>query len=72
MYAAEAYDAATAFIQAVKAGATTRKAINSYLSRISYPGVTKRIAFKRNGEPAVARTYVYCQRGNAFPFCKRF
>ncbi len=72
MYAAEAYDAATAFIQAVKAGATTRKAINSYLSRISHPGVTKRIAFKRNGEPAVARTYVYRQRGNAFPLYKRF
>jgi branched-chain amino acid transport system substrate-binding protein len=70
MYAAEGYDAATAFIQAVKSGAITRKAINSYLSGISHPGVTKRIAFKRNGEPAPDRTYVYRRRGGTFSFFK--
>jgi branched-chain amino acid transport system substrate-binding protein len=67
IYAAEGYDAATAFINAVKAGNTTTDKINSYLSTEDVPGVSKQIKFGPNGEPAATDVYVYQIKGAALP-----
>ncbi|GAA0323157.1 branched-chain amino acid ABC transporter substrate-binding protein [Actinoallomurus spadix] len=67
VYSAEGYDAATAFIEAVKAGNTTPEKINDYLSKIDKPGVSKEIKFQSNGEPAAADVYVYQVKGDQLP-----
>lgn len=50
IYAGEGYDAATAFINAIKAGKTTSEEINAYLATASFPGVAKPIKFQPSGE----------------------
>jgi branched-chain amino acid transport system substrate-binding protein len=50
VYATEGYDAATAFILAIKAGNTTPDAINNFLSTVSFDGVAKPIKFQPNGD----------------------
>jgi branched-chain amino acid transport system substrate-binding protein len=66
IYSAEGYDSATAFIEAIKAGKTTPEDINSYLSTIDVPGVTKQIKFGSNGEPAGGDVFVYLFKGPAY------
>lgn len=66
IYSAEGYDAATAFVQAVKAGNTTAEKINTFLSTIDVPGVSKQIKFA-NGEPAATDIYVYEVKGDTLP-----
>lgn len=59
IYAAEGYDAATAFIEAVKAGNTTREKINEFLTTFDHKGVAKQIKFEPNGESVAKDVYVY-------------
>ena len=67
IYAAEGYDAATAFINAIKAGNTTTEKINTFLSTIDVPGVSKQIKFSPTGEPAATDVYVYQVKGDTLP-----
>jgi branched-chain amino acid transport system substrate-binding protein len=66
IYAAEGYDAATAFIEAIKAGKTTAEDINTFLSTVDVAGVTKQIKFGPNGEPAGGDVFVYEFKGQAY------
>ena len=66
IYSAEGYDAATAFIEAIKAGKTTPEDINTFLSTVDVPGVTKQIKFGPNGEPAGGDVYVYEFKGQTY------
>lgn len=63
IYAVEGYDAATAFINAVKAGNTTNDSINTYLSTINFTGLSKPIKFKPNGEIEANEIFVYQVKG---------
>ena len=66
IYSAEGYDAATAFIEAIKAGSTDSQKINEYLTTVDVPGVTKQIKFGSNGEPAGGDVYVYLFKGPGY------
>ena len=59
IYATEGYDAATAIINAVKAGNTTGEKINDFLKTEDFKGASKQIKFKENGEPQTNAIYVY-------------
>jgi branched-chain amino acid transport system substrate-binding protein len=59
IYSAEAYDATNFVLAAIKSGATTATAINSYLAANSYAGVTKTIKFQANGNVSGGTIYVY-------------
>jgi branched-chain amino acid transport system substrate-binding protein len=67
IYSAEGYDAATAYITAIKAGNTTAEKINTFLSTIDAPGVSKQIKFGPDGEPAAKDVYVYKVKGDTLP-----
>ncbi|WP_018657196.1 branched-chain amino acid ABC transporter substrate-binding protein [Actinomadura flavalba] len=67
IYAAEGYDAATAFIEAVKAGNTKAEDINKFLSTVAVPGVSKEIKFTPEGDPASSAIYVYEVKGQTLP-----
>ncbi|MCW2608969.1 MAG: branched-chain amino acid transport system substrate-binding protein [Actinomycetota bacterium] len=49
-YSGEAFDAATVFIEGIKAGKTTREALNDFIGSFHGEGVTKSIAFDAKGE----------------------
>jgi branched-chain amino acid transport system substrate-binding protein len=66
IYVGEGYDAATAFIEAIKNGNTDTESINKYLATIDIPGVTKQIKFAPNGEPTSGAVYVYLFKGDAY------
>lgn len=59
IYSTEGYDAATAFIEAIKAGNTTAEKINEFLKTIDVKGVSKQIKFKENGEPEANDIFIY-------------
>jgi branched-chain amino acid transport system substrate-binding protein len=65
IYSTEGYDAATLFVDAVKAGNTTAEAINTYVSGATLDGVSKKIAFKPNGEPDVNAIFIYQVKNGA-------
>jgi branched-chain amino acid transport system substrate-binding protein len=67
IYSAEGYDAATAFINAIKAGNTTAEKINTYLSTINVPGVAHEIKFGPNGETTATQVWVYQVKGKTLP-----
>ncbi|WP_233509877.1 branched-chain amino acid ABC transporter substrate-binding protein [Actinomadura craniellae] len=67
IYSAEGYDAATAFIEAIKAGNTTAEKINEFLKTVDVPGVSKQIKFGPNGEPTATDVYIYQAKGQALP-----
>ncbi len=66
IYVGEGYDAATAFIEAIKAGKTDVESINEYFKTIDAPGVTKQIKFAENGEPTTSDVYVYLFKGDSY------
>lgn len=66
IYSAEGYDAASAFIAAIKAGKTTPTDINTFLSTLDQPGVTKQIKFGSSGEPAGGDVFVYLFKGQGY------
>jgi branched-chain amino acid transport system substrate-binding protein len=66
LYSGEGYDAATAFIEAIKAGKTDAESINEYFKTIDVAGVTKQIKFAENGEPSASDVYVYLFKGDTY------
>jgi branched-chain amino acid transport system substrate-binding protein len=66
IYVGEGYDAATAFIEAIKAGNTDTESINKYFTTIDVPGVTKQIKFAENGEPTTSDVFVYLFKGDSY------
>ncbi|MFI0481657.1 branched-chain amino acid ABC transporter substrate-binding protein [Actinomadura sp. 9N215] len=67
IYSSEGFDAATAFIEAVKAGKTKPEDINSFLKTVSFPGVGKPIKFDDKGELAAQDIFIYEVQGNKLP-----
>ncbi|MGH3742205.1 MAG: branched-chain amino acid ABC transporter substrate-binding protein [Micromonosporaceae bacterium] len=68
IYGSEGYDAATAFINAIKEGNTTAEEINKYLKTIEFEGVSKPIAFNPNGELKGGDIYLYrVENGEIMP-----
>ncbi len=49
VYAAEGYDAATAYVKAIQAGNVTSETINTFLSTVDFPGIGKTIKFQPDG-----------------------
>jgi branched-chain amino acid transport system substrate-binding protein len=62
-YAAEAYDAATAFLDAIKDGKTTRGDINKFLDSYDKAGVTKQLKWDAAGEVSGSAVYAYTITG---------
>lgn len=58
-YSAEAYDCANFFLAGIKAGKTTRAALNKYVSTTAFVGLTKTLKFAANGEISGAAIYSY-------------
>jgi branched-chain amino acid transport system substrate-binding protein len=59
VYATEGYDAATAFINAIKAGNTTSDAINNYLATESFQGIAKPVKFQPDGDVASSDIFIH-------------
>ena len=60
LYSVEAFDAANIFLAAIKAGNTTRSAIQTYLGTVNYQGLAKTYSFTSTGELAgSAIVYAY-------------
>jgi branched-chain amino acid transport system substrate-binding protein len=59
IYSAEAYDATNFVLAAIKSGATTTSAVNSYLGSNSYSGITKTLKFQSDGNVVGGTIYVY-------------
>jgi branched-chain amino acid transport system substrate-binding protein len=59
IYALEGWDAASAFLEAIKAGNTTADTINTYLKTIDFQGLSKEVKFQSNGEPTVNQIFIY-------------
>jgi len=61
VYAGDYYDIARMYVEAFKAGDTTRSAITNYFKTADYKGVSKEIKFQSNGEldPAFAKVYYW-------------
>ena len=59
IYAAEGYDAATAYVKAIQAGNTTPDTINTFLSTLDFAGVAKPVKFQPNGDPVASDIFVY-------------
>ncbi|HEY1969394.1 MAG TPA: branched-chain amino acid ABC transporter substrate-binding protein, partial [Pseudonocardia sp.] len=59
VYSTEGYDAATAFINAIKAGNTTSDAINNYLATESFQGVAKPVKFQSDGDVASSDIFIH-------------
>lgn len=62
-YSPEAYDAANFFLAAIKAGKTTRAAINAYVSTKSWIGITKTLKFGKTGEVSGGAIFAYVYKG---------
>ncbi|WP_243726035.1 branched-chain amino acid ABC transporter substrate-binding protein [Actinomadura rubrisoli] len=67
IYSSEGYDAATAFIEAIKAGKTSSEDINTYMKTESFQGVGKPIKFADNGELAAQDIFIYEVKENKLP-----
>jgi len=62
-YSPEAYDAASFFLAAIKAGNTDRASINKYVSTKSWVGITKTLKFDKTGEIAGGAIFSYVYKG---------
>lgn len=62
-YAAEAYDSANAFLDAIKDGKTTRSDINTFLDSYDKAGVTKQLKWNAAGEVSGSAVYAYTITG---------
>ncbi|WP_449063781.1 branched-chain amino acid ABC transporter substrate-binding protein [Planomonospora algeriensis] len=65
IYAAEGYDAATVFVEAIKAGKTTAEDINQFIPTVDIAGVSKQVKFAPNGEVEAKDIYIYQVKGGA-------
>jgi branched-chain amino acid transport system substrate-binding protein len=59
VYSTEGYDAATAYINAIKAGNTTSEAINNYLATEKFDGIAKPVSFKPTGDVASDEIFIH-------------
>jgi branched-chain amino acid transport system substrate-binding protein len=59
IYSPEAYDCATVFLAAIKAGNTTRAKVLAFVNKYDAPGITKQIKFTPQGEVAGDAVYAY-------------
>ena len=64
IYGPEAYDCAKVFLNGIKAGKTTRKAMAAYVSAYNAAGITKQIKFTPEGEVAGDAVYAYKVSGS--------
>jgi branched-chain amino acid transport system substrate-binding protein len=64
IYSTEGFDAATAFIEAIKAGKTEPEDINEFLKTEDFQGVGKQIKFDAKGELAAQDIFIYEVQGN--------
>ncbi|MBC2934415.1 branched-chain amino acid ABC transporter substrate-binding protein [Nocardioides sp. zg-1228] len=62
-YAAEAYDAATIFLDGIKDGVTDREAMLEFVNSYDEAGITKQLKFDETGEPADVHVYAYTVDG---------
>lgn len=67
-YSAEGFDAATIFLNAIKAGKTTGPEINDFLKTVNFTGVSKPIQFQPNGEINAASIYMFTIKGGQLTF----
>jgi branched-chain amino acid transport system substrate-binding protein len=58
-YAAEGYDAATIFLEAIKAGNTSRDKIEAFVDSYNKPGVTKTLKFDDKGDVDLAEVKIW-------------
>ena len=58
-YSPEGFDAATIFIDGIKAGKTDRAGLLEYVSGVDFEGVSKQIKFEENGNIAGGTVLVY-------------
>ena len=58
-YAAEAYDAASIFLDGIAEGISTREDMLSFINEYDEPGVTKQLSFDESGEPGEVNVYAY-------------
>ena len=58
-YAAEAYDAATIFLDGITDGATDREAMLEFVNNYDEAGITKQLSFDETGEPSDVKVYAY-------------
>ncbi|MEU1729495.1 branched-chain amino acid ABC transporter substrate-binding protein [Streptosporangium sp. NPDC020145] len=65
IYASEGYDAASVFVEAVKAGNTTTDKINEFIKTVDLAGVSKQVKFGDNGEVVAKDIYIYQVKGGA-------
>ena len=63
IYSPEAYDCASVFLAAIKAGKTDRKSILAFVNAYDAPGITKQIKFTPEGEVAGDAVYAYKVEG---------
>ncbi|QIK76282.1 branched-chain amino acid ABC transporter substrate-binding protein [Nocardioides piscis] len=62
-YAAEAYDAATIFLDGIAEGIDTREDMLAFVNDYDEAGVTKQLSFDEAGEPADVHVYAYKVEG---------
>lgn len=62
-YAAEAYDAASIFLDGIAAGNGTREDMLAFINDYDEAGVTKQLSFDEAGEPAEVKVYAYKVEG---------
>ena len=65
IYSPEAYDCASVFLAALKAGKKDRKSIAAFVSAYNAEGITKTIKFTPEGEVAGDAVYAYTVAGGA-------
>jgi branched-chain amino acid transport system substrate-binding protein len=59
VYAAEGYDAATAFVKAIQAGNTTPDGINKFLATVHFQGLAKPIQFQPDGDVVGTAIFIH-------------
>ncbi|MBD3945299.1 branched-chain amino acid ABC transporter substrate-binding protein [Nocardioides ganghwensis] len=62
-YAAEAYDAATIFLDGIGDGIGDREAMLEHVNGYDEAGITKQLSFDETGEPADVKVYAYKVEG---------
>jgi branched-chain amino acid transport system substrate-binding protein len=62
-YAAEAYDAATIFLDGIAEGIDNREDMLTFVNEYDKEGITKQLTFDETGEPADVHVYAYTVEG---------
>jgi len=62
-YGGEGFDSANVFLAGIKAGKTTRKDLNDFVTSYSGPGATKEIKFDAKGEVSDKVVWAYKVKG---------